>query len=187
MSRKTGLVIVLLGALAAAGLGGFWLLQHGNADPTAAATDATAGTASSTPRAPTPMTSVPPLTPGAQIATDPAPVTTGGAVKVIATYVGWEQPPGVSSVDGQRGTVRARAYVSGVVESGGTCAVELTGADGTVVTARAQGMPDASTTLCGLDVDDARLSPGTWQAVLSYRSATSVGASNPVAVEVTAR
>jgi hypothetical protein len=112
------------------------------------------------------------------VATDPpaeAPAT-GSGVPVIVTYSGWEDTSAAIEVG---------AYISGVIEDGGTCTLTLH-RDGAEVTASAAGMADASSTTCGrgLTVPGAELSPGTWEAVVSYESPTSSGTSDDVEVEV---
>ena len=88
--------------------------------------------------------------------------------------------------DAQTRTVRAAGYVSPVVESGGTCTLELRG-HGRTVTLSAPGEPDATTTVCGgLSVPADELAPGEWQAVLSYRSGSTAGESEPLDVQVPA-
>ena len=84
---------------------------------------------------------------------------------VVVTYAEWEE--GAS-------TVEVGAYV-GVVEEGGTCTLILT--HGSVTrTSELPALPDVSTTSCsGFQVPGADLSPGIWEAVVSYESATSAG------------
>jgi hypothetical protein len=112
------------------------------------------------------------------VATDPPAGTTGGAVSPVVTFAGWEPSTAAVEVNG---------YVPGLVEGGGTCRLTLTrGAD--PVTDENEAEPDASTINCGLlEVAGADLAAGSWQAVLSYESPTSSGASAPVPVEVPAR
>ena len=89
-----------------------------------------------------------------------------------------------AAVDEETGDVRAAGHVSPVVESGGTCTLELR-RNGRTVTASGPAEPDASTTVCGgLAVPVAELEPGEWQAVLVYRSAGTSGASESLAVRV---
>ena len=114
-------------------------------------------------------------TSGQTVATDTPVVVTTSAVPVAVTYSGFNPTAGAVQVGG---------YVSGVVEDGGTCTLTLTQGGATVaVTARASA--DATTTTCGaLSVPRAKLAPGTWQALLSYASATHTGRAAPVPVEV---
>jgi hypothetical protein len=116
--------------------------------------------------------------PDEPVATDPEPATGGGDVDVVATWSGWVDDPAGVEVSG---------FVSGVVESGGTCRLTLTHA-GSTVTAEQPGEPDASTTVCPtLQVPAAQLTTGSWQAVLTYSSPTSSGTSAASTVEVPAR
>jgi hypothetical protein len=88
--------------------------------------------------------------------------------------------------DAETRTVRAAGYVSPVVESGGTCTLELRG-DGRTVTVTGPGEPDATTTVCGgLAVPADEIAPGEWQAVLRYRSGSTAGESEPIDVRVPA-
>ena len=113
---------------------------------------------------------------GQTVATDEPVVVTGSQVPVVVTYYGWNA--------GER-RVQVGGYVTGVVEEGGTCTLTLT-KDGATVTVEGAARPDAVTTACGqLTVSGARLSAGTWQAVLSYASDSATGAAAAVPVEVT--
>ncbi|HEY0119822.1 MAG TPA: hypothetical protein VGC04_13685 [Cellulomonas sp.] len=79
------------------------------------------------------------------------------------------------------------AAVSGyatVLENGGTCTVALTRGNVTVTGSR-PATADATTTACGvIEVRDARLTAGTWRAVLTYVSPTSTGASAPTTITI---
>jgi hypothetical protein len=113
---------------------------------------------------------------GQTVATDPPQVVDGNAVSVEVTTWGWNAA--------QR-RAQVRGYVAGVVEDGGTCTLTLA-KDGRQVTADAQATPDASTTACGsVAVPGDQLTPGVWQAVLSYASPQSKGSAPAVAIEVT--
>ena len=131
------------------------------AEPTPAPVAETSSAAPS-PRAPTPTV----------VATDsPRPQATD----VVLSFVGW---------DTKTAAVEAGGYLSPVVESGGTCTLQLTMGSRTV-TADAPAQADASTTSCGnLAVPRSRLTPGTWTAVLRYASTTSTGTSDPATVAV---
>ena len=113
------------------------------------------------------------------VATD-APVATtssasGATASVVVTYSGW--------VDSPAG-VEVGAYVAGVAESGGTCTLTLTAGTHSV-TAEVAGEPDAASTSCpNLTVPGAKLSSGTWRAVVSYDSPSVSGKSAPVSVDV---
>ena len=111
------------------------------------------------------------------VATDPtpSPVASGGVVGVSITFSGWNQ--------GAR-EVQVGAYVAGVIESGGVCTLTLTQGSRTVQTSAA-AHPGASTTSCAeLDLPASEVPSGTWQAVVSYRSATAHGSSRPQEVTV---
>jgi hypothetical protein len=114
-------------------------------------------------------------TPGQTVATDPPVVVTGSKVPVFVTYSGWDADQRVAVVAG---------FVPGVVQSNGTCTLTLTEGSRSVVV-RSPAHPDASTTECGeMSVPGTKLAPGTWRAVLSYRSPSSSGAAAPVDIEV---
>src|SRR4051794_16522139 len=110
------------------------------------------------------------------VATDaPVAATTasasGGTAPVVVTYSGW--------VDSPAG-VEVGAYVAGVAESGGTCTLTLT-AGTRSVTAKVAGEPDSASTSCpNLTAPGAKLSSGTWSAVVSYASSSVSGKSAPV-------
>jgi hypothetical protein len=96
-------------------------------------------------------------------------------IDVVLSFADWN--------DSAR-AVEAAGYVSPVVESGGTCTIELR-LDGRDVVARAPGEPDATTTVCGdLRVPRDALTPGVWTAVLRYESPAAAGVSPPITVEV---
>ena len=89
-----------------------------------------------------------------------------------------------AAFDEESGSVRGSGYVSPVVETGGTCTLELT-RDGRTVSVSGPAEPDASTTVCGgLAVPGDQVGPGRWEAVLRYRSANTSGESAPLDVEV---
>ena len=93
----------------------------------------------------------------------------------MLSFVGW---------DPATAAVQAGGYLSPLVESGGTCTLELTKGARTV-TAIAPAQADASTTSCGdLAVPRAKLTAGTWTAVLRYASKTTTGSSDPTPVAV---
>jgi hypothetical protein len=112
---------------------------------------------------------------GQAVATDEPAAVDGAQVSVELTSWGW---------NASQRSAQVRGYAAGVVEDGGTCTLTLS--KGTEqVTAEIEALPDASTTACGsVDVRGDQLSPGTWQAVLGYDSATSSGSSAPVQIEV---
>ncbi|MCW2576467.1 MAG: uncharacterized protein JWR28_3133 [Modestobacter sp.] len=170
------LVVLLLAVAVVAGL-----LMTRDPDATESAADSAAPSSeplSALPEAASTQPGSQVLEPGPEqtVATDPAPVTTGGDVDVVVTYAGWDAETDVVEVSG---------FVSGVVEDGGTCRLTAEG-DGPTVSAESTGIADASTTSCGSVVlPGGGLGAGTWQVVLSYESATSTGSSSPTTVEVT--
>jgi hypothetical protein len=109
---------------------------------------------------------------------DPPVATDGPRPKktdVVLSFVGWVA---------QTSSVEGGGYLSPVVESGGTCTLELEKGNRTV-TVSSNAEPDASTTACGhLAVPRAKLSAGSWTAVLRYTSPTTTGSSEPSTVEV---
>lgn len=174
-----GVVGAAAGYAVARGSGG----TSGNAD--AAATTSTSTSAPSSAPADVGDPSLTPVTGSAEgadpqsgqtLATDQPVVVTTAKVPVSVTFYGWNAVAREAQVGG---------YVSGVIEGGGTCTLTLTKA-GVNVTVRQPATADASTTMCGeLDVPGARLSAGTWRAVLSYRSPGHAGVATPVDIAVT--
>jgi hypothetical protein len=94
---------------------------------------------------------------------------------------------GYSDWDAAGKRVEAAGFVSGVVESGGTCTFSMT--DGTrTVQATSTGQADATTTNCGsLMIPGAQVPAGRWTATLSYRSNAAHGTSPAATVTVPAR
>ncbi|GAA4322469.1 hypothetical protein [Klenkia terrae] len=121
------------------------------AEPTQVATDAPAPGVDPSPTATDP-------------ATDPAPTA---GLDVVLTYAQYQS---------DTGTVQANGFVSGVIEDGGTCTLTLR-RDGAEVDVRTLGSADATTTSCGLLETGTDLTPGTWDAQLTYSSATGDGSS----------
>lgn len=181
--RRTAMVVAFL-ALAAAG--GGWYVTRGWPGSESAASDAAKSSSSVTTYAvPSDGPGLVPETDGAPasahpgsgqtLATDEPPVVTEGVVPVVVSYSGWD--PATRSV-------MVGGYVAGLVEGGGTCTLTLT-RSGLTVEARSPAEPDAAAMACGgLTVPGAKLTPGTWEAVLSYSSASSHGEADSVAVEV---
>jgi hypothetical protein len=183
MMRKALLVALpLTGVAVAAGLGLAMASQNG--DP-GAAPSTSSGAVSSAPSAPgadtdagqAPSSASSAATTSATTSAAPSATGSGSPVQVVLGYAGWE--PG--------GNVEVGGFVASAIEVGGTCTVTLT-REGRQVEATRPAEPDATTTNCGiLVVPDDQLSPGDWQATLSYRSATSYGTSEPTLVTVPAR
>ena len=118
-----------------------------------------------TPSQPVPTTAAP----EDEEAAGPAPVA------VSLTYAGY---------DPTRPAVVAGGYAAGVVEADATCTLVLSH-DGVELRGEALGTPSAATTDCGeVRVGGDALTSGTWEAVLTYTSETSVGESAAVEVEV---
>jgi hypothetical protein len=82
----------------------------------------------------------------------------------------------ISNVGQSGDIVRVRAFVSNVVESGGTCITTLTKGAATVTTQTA-AFADASTTQCGvIDFNRSQFgSSGTWQVMVTYQSSAIKG------------
>ena len=90
------------------------------------------------------------------------------AVAVSLTYTGY---------DAAAGAVVAGGYAAGVVEEDATCTLVLR-REGVELRGESLGTANATTTDCGeVRVGGAALTSGTWEAVLSYTSDTSVGES----------
>jgi hypothetical protein len=90
------------------------------------------------------------------------------AVSVALTYTGY---------DAAAGAVVAGGYADGVVEEDATCTLLLR-RDGVELYDESLGTANVTTTDCGeLRVGGDELTSGTWEAVLSYTSDTSIGES----------
>ena len=104
----------------------------------------------------------------------PTPDHSIASVAVSVTTSGWDSKA-------------QQLWVAGFVptpEDGGTCTLAAKKGTQSVVVQRS-ATPDATTTTCGsVTIDAARLSPGTWTAVLAYQSPTRAGAAGPVTIEV---
>lgn len=141
-----------------------------SASATSSATAAPSTPAEPSATAPAP-TEAPPATPAPTAGATDAPL---GTATVTVTFSGWDAAAGAAVVGG---------YVD-ALESAGTCAVSMTRGS-SVVTRSASATPDATTMSCGeLSVPRAALTPGTWQAVLSYTSTTRAGSAPAVTIEV---
>ena len=165
-------------AVLAAVLAALWVTRTDPAD------SAAASAAPSTSTAPPAAESARPNPAGSvaggdtEAVVDPPAEPDAGNVAVVVTYAGWEPSEDAAEVSG---------FVAGVVEAGGTCRLELRSRGGRTAGVETEAEPDASTTVCGtLSVPRQELSEGTWTAVLSYESATSSAASDPVDIEVPA-
>lgn len=94
---------------------------------------------------------------------------------VVVLITTWAAKNGYMTVNGR---------VDGVIETGGTCTLTLT--KGNVKkSASRPSEPNATDTSCGQSlIPLSSLSPGEWQAQLSYSSTTSFGTSQSTTVEV---
>ncbi|MGR6965917.1 hypothetical protein ACU610_15765 [Geodermatophilus sp. URMC 61] len=199
MSRKTrrsrrGPVLVLATLLLAVGALVLWT-RSGDTAPAAAGTPPVTTPASTSPPAGTSPPAVPsssapvadtaegeaeedvvqaPSSPTAAPAHDE---DAGGlaAVAVSLSYTGY---------DAAAAAVVAGGYAAGIVEEDATCTLVLR-REGVELRGESLGAPSAATTDCGeVRVGGDALTSGTWEAVLSYTSETSVGESAAVEVEV---
>jgi hypothetical protein len=185
--KRTATVALVVVALGVVGAGAGYAVTHNwSATPAGAAAGTTASTASTDvtlpPGGQDPAEATVSATDSARpssgqtVATDTPVVATSSTVPVVMTYSGWNASARQVMVGG---------YVSGVIESGGTCTLTLSRA-GARVTAHGPARPDAATTACGgLTVPGTSLTSGTWKAVLSYASKASAGTSSAVDIDVT--
>ncbi len=98
-----------------------------------------------------------------------------GSADVVLSSAYWDPAEAALLADG---------YVGSVVEEGGTCTLEVS-REGSFVRATAEGLADATTTVCGgLALPGDELGPGTWSVVLRYESDGASGESAPLEVEV---
>ena len=171
---------VVLGAAVAAVAGTAACGSADGSGPAAAGSTAPAGQPAATSSSPGVYgVEVDPSTPDpTDVATD-APVTVepndDGSLPISVTFADWNATTAAVEVDG---------YLAGIVEDGGTCTLTLT-SGGRTATAEVPGTADATTTSCGgASVPGTQLAPGTWSAVLTYRSATSTGTSEAAEVTV---
>lgn len=75
----------------------------------------------------------------------------------------------IAALDEDGKHVTLSAYVSGIVENDGQCTYSLTPESGTPIEVQNKGIADRATTSCQLvQIDAAKLKPGTWTAQLSY-------------------
>ncbi|MCZ2849947.1 hypothetical protein [Modestobacter sp. VKM Ac-2978] len=187
-TRRRGVFLVLGAVLAAAVVA--VALSTGEADPAPAASGPTA--AAPTESAPT--ASVPTGDPDPAAGAD-AGTTPVAPISATPTTPASDAPELTTAVVGlayadwavAEGRVEAAGFVAGVIESGGTCTLELV-RGATQVTGTSTGEADATTTNCGLiTIPGDGLEAGEWQATLSYESQTTRGSSEPMPVEVPTR
>jgi hypothetical protein len=186
MHTKTRrLLVVSLAVVAAGGVaaGGVAVAARGPAHSDAASdSTATATQAATSASEPSSSESIAPATAtrtatGSDTpqASSPAP---GAKAQVVLAYADWD-PAGAR--------LEAAGFVSGLIQSGGTCTLTAT-LSGRAVTATSDAEADATTTNCGqLTLPADQLVPGEWDVTLSYRSATHSGTSQPTTVTVPAR
>ena len=167
--RTLVLLVLAAAVLAAAAV----LVLNRTPDEEAAASTSSAASSTATPYASYSIGAEP-----TQVATDapapgvdPSPTATDptsvAGLDVVLTYAQYQS---------DTGTVQANGFVSGVIEDGGTCTLTLR-RDGAEVDVRTLGSADATTTSCGLLETGTDLTPGTWDAQLTYSSATGDGSS----------
>jgi hypothetical protein len=95
--------------------------------------------------------------------------------------------PEITNFAQKSSTFNVNGFVSGVVESSGTCTLTLTSKTdpSNKVSQSRSSEANATNTTCGvISVPLSKLSAGTWNAVLSYSSSTSAGASDVMPLEV---
>lgn len=142
--------------------------------PTLAHSATTAPGASQSPTPSSAPAVATPTVPPVSAAASPATAKPKDVVNVIVTISDWNGTNQVAEVAGY----------ANVIEADGTCTLTMT-RDKTTVTTVRSASSDASTTSCGmLSIAGSRLTAGSWNAVLSYESATSHGASTPISIEV---
>jgi hypothetical protein len=172
--RATALGLLMLGPLLTAcggdGDGGTETIASSSTAPSSGVygqpTDPDAGE-------PTEVATDTPATPSSQA----APTSGSSAMPVTPqlTYFGW---------NADIGAVEAGGIVPAIVESGGRCTLTLTMGDAEAG-ATSEAVDNVTSTSCSeMVVPGDRLSPGTWQAVLAYESATASGDSAAVPIEV---
>lgn len=116
------------------------------------------------------LTQAPSSTPGSGGSSSQSGTSTSGKQQVS---------PVISTHSTSTTTLTVNGYVQGVVEQGGTCTLQLVNGSQTVSRSK-PGVLNATNTSCGrFDIPLSDLSPGTWQATLSYSSSTSEGTSAP--------
>jgi hypothetical protein len=92
---------------------------------------------------------------------------------------------GIASAGLYNNQVEVRAFVTDVIEGGGTCTATFTKNNRTV-TESSEAFIDASTSQCRpIIIDRSRFSEaGTWSVVVTYTSSTSKGESAPIEVSL---
>ena len=102
------------------------------------------------------------------------PAGTVSVVQVVLTFAGW---------DANTESVQVGAYVT-AVEPAGSCTLTLRSGTA-IVTTGSDALTDATSMACGtLSVPQTELTPGSWEAEVTYASPSSQGASEVVTLEV---
>lgn len=108
--------------------------------------------------------------------TDNLSASSNGNINVIITYAAENEK-----------SVQVSSYVAGIFEDGGTCTLTLTKGS-MVVTRTNTSVADATHTTCPtFTIDNSSnsvLDPGSWQAVVSYKSVSHSGQSDSKTIEV---
>ncbi|MGO1315650.1 MAG: hypothetical protein ACTMIR_01225 [Cellulomonadaceae bacterium] len=188
MRKRTVLIAAMLAVAAAAviasvlGLGPFGsTTPEEPAQPTTSTTPEPTTAPSSSLVDPTPSPTTPSTKPEPSdeptvepTASDEPTSPPTGNVDVILVYAAWDAPSA---------SVEASAYVT-AFEEAATCTLTLTQGPRTL-TKTIDALQDVSTMSCGgLQVAGSGLTPGTWEVVVSYASASSSGTSAPTEVIV---
>lgn len=175
------MLIVAAGVAVVAALG--HAPSAGDGTPTSVATTTT-GPGTPPPVTPTSSATPPPPSASTTPAAPPATPTTQPTTTAPATHPSLAPTTvSISTAQWSDGAARVSGFAT-VVEEGGTCTLTLTKGSVTVTGSRPATV-DATTTSCGVvQVSDPRLTPGTWQAVLSYTSRTSTGTSAPTTITI---
>jgi hypothetical protein len=107
--------------------------------------------------------------------TPPTTPPTSGKKAVTPITTSWGQADG---------SFELAARVPGVFEAGGQCTLRMT-KGGTTVTGNSTGIENVSETSCGfIKIPLSKLSPGTWQASVTYASQAAQGTSQSTEVTV---
>lgn len=84
----------------------------------------------------------------------------------------------------ENGDIESNGYISGIVETDGTCTLTLE-KDGVRITESRQAMIDAQSTICGhMVISRGKLSEGSWKAYITYVSSARKGSSEERKIEV---
>lgn len=171
MRKKITLILVLLIVVSLAGSGTYLYAQSRNARSGSSGQDVNYHKPNPTEkRAAEPNKGKTPDT--RSTSTNKTPSSTTSKIKVSVVITTYN--------DHDNGNLTVNGYVDGIVESGGTCTLTLKDSTGKTISSSRPAQPDATTTTCGQSVIPlSKLHAGTWQATLSYSSATSAGTTDP--------